>query len=234
MTTYSTSAIRLPLLAFLAAVLCQSLAAIPLRVLAWDDEVAARKLSIVHAKGANPLENLHPFTRSAPINVVIGEETPPRLQALDRLDEKGVPAVTPIQVPAGMKYPLLLLLPDAKSATGIRTMVLEDDPTNFRWGTIRLINSTGKELIFKWEKKLAKLPTSWAPTEVSPGGDTRNMGIGLFLPEKPNPPLYSAVWEHREDARKLVFVVPGTDPTRGPVDFKFIIETQADAAAAAR
>lgn len=216
---------------FLLCLSFGSLYAVPLRVLAWDDDVASRKLAIVHAKGLIELETLDSFSRSRQFNVAATEEVPVTLQAQDRVDKDGVQARQPIRIPPAMKHPLLLLLPDEKAATGIRMIVLEDDTANFQWGTIRMINSTGRELVFRWEKKIVALPASWDPVKVSPGGDTRNMGVVMFLREKPDPPLYSAVWEHRDDARTLVFAIPGTDTTRSPVEFKFIMETPADLAA---
>ncbi len=220
----------LPLFIFSLSVV--SLSALPVRVLAWDEDIAARKLAIVHSKGVVELKNLDSFSRSRAFNIVGTDEVPVTLQAKDRVDEEGVPFAQPIPIPPALKRPLLLLLPDEKSESGIRTIVLEDDLANFRWGTIRMINSTGRELVFRWEKKLAELPAAWDPVTISPGGDTRNMGVAMFLRERPDPPLYSAVWEHRDDARTLVFAVPGTDTTRSPVEFKFILETPEDLAAA--
>jgi len=228
---YPPANYRLPSL-FLLCLSLGSLHAVPLRILAWDDDVAARKLAIIHAKGLVELENLDSFSRSRQINIAATEEIPVTLQAQDRVDKDGVPIRQPIRIPPAMKHPLLLLLPDEKAATGIRTVVLDDDPANFQWGTIRMINSTGRELVFRWEKKIVALPVSWDPVKVAPGGGTRNMGVAMFLRERPDPPLYSAVWEHRRDARTLVFAVPGTDTTRSPVEFKFIMETPADLAAA--
>lgn len=123
-----------------------------------------------------------------------------------------------------MKSPLLVLIPDEKSPTGLRQLVLEDNISDFQWGSIRLVNATGKKLVFKWDKKLAVIPPSWTPTDVTPGGANRNMGVQLFLAEKPDPPLYSAIWEQRDEFRNLVFLVPGDDPRLGPVAFKTITE----------
>jgi len=197
--------------------------AIPIRVLAWDEDVAARKLSISSAKGVAEIVDMHPFSRTPPIQVTAGDSAP-MLLAMDKLDADGKPAASPITLPPGMKSPLLLLLPDEKSPTGVRQLAIEDNAADFKWGTIRLINATGKKLVFKWDKKLAAVPATWTPTDVNPGGSSRRMGIELFLAEQPDPPLYSAVWEHREEFRKLVFVVPSEDARLGPVDFKTITE----------
>lgn len=68
------------------------------------------------------------------------------------------------------------------------------------------------------------IPAAWTPIQVKPGGADRNMQVQLFLHDQPNPPLYSAVWEHRDTYRNLVFIVPNEDPRLGPVAFKFLTE----------
>lgn len=146
------------------------------------------------------------------------------LLAVDRPDEAGNPAANMISIPAGIKSPLLIILPDEKSTTGVRPLVIEDDTSGFQWGTIRFINATGKELVFKWDKNLVAIPATWKPTDVSPGGSSRRMGVELFLREKPDRALYSAVWQHREEFRKLIFIVPSEDARLGSITFKTISE----------
>jgi len=72
---------HLPLLGSAFLFLSQSLHAMPLRVLAWDDNVAARQLAIGSGKDAKEIKDLHPLSRSATFNV--SSDTPPMLQALD-------------------------------------------------------------------------------------------------------------------------------------------------------
>lgn len=201
-----------------------SLSAYPLRVLAWDERVAARKLAISVSKGTEELTGLHPFQRSKVFEVASGEEQPAAILALDKEDAEGKPVPTEIRIPKEIKTPLLILLPDAKAASGLRLLVLEDALEVFNWGCIRLVNATGKRLVFKWEEKLMGIPAEWTPTQVKPGGADRNMQVQLFLRDQPNPPLYSAVWEQRDFYRTLVFIVPGEDPRLGPVTFKFLTE----------
>ncbi len=224
---------HLPLLGTVFLLLSQSLHGLPLRVLAWDDDIAARKLAIAGGGEATALKDLHPLSRSPAIDVAAAEGQPPLLQALDRTDEKGKPATDPIRIPGGVKRPLVLLMPDPKAATGVRPVVLEDDLAGFRWGTIRLVNATGRPLLFRCEKKISQLPAGWTPVDVAPGGQRRNMEVLLALREQPDNLIFSSIWEHREDLRKLVFVVPNTQPGEGPVAFKFILESRVDAEAAA-
>jgi hypothetical protein len=221
----------LPLLGAAFLTLSQSLHGMPLRVLAWDEAVAARRFAIAGGGEATELKDLHPLSRSAAVNVAAAEESPPLLQALDRLNDKGVPAADPIRIPANVKRPLALLMPDAKAATGIRTIVLDDDPAGFQWGTIRLINATGRPLLFKCETKTSQLPAGWTPVDISPGGQRRNMEVLLALKEQPKKLIFSSIWEHRDDQRQLVFIVPNQVPGDSPIAFKFILENKIDAAA---
>jgi hypothetical protein len=52
------------------------------------------------------------------------------------------------------------------------------------------------------------------------------MGMQLVARDDLKAILYSAVWEHDPDVRKLVFVVPGTDVRTGAVEFKIIPENR--------
>ncbi len=197
---------------------------LPVRVLAWDDSVAALDLALTHPKGTEKLDDLHPFQRSREFEVSTGGETPPVVLAMAKRDKDGKPASVPLIFPPKMKRALLLLLPDLKHPTGVRPLVISDDVSTFPWGSIRLVNTTGRELVFTWEKKFIELPKNWKPVDVRPGGSTRNMEVKVYLPENPKSAIYSAVWEHREELRSLVFLSSSADQTQGPVDFKFIVE----------
>ena len=194
-----------------------------LRVLAWDQEISERKLAIGYGKEVTDVGYMHPAARSAPIKVPAGAENL-RLVATDRKNADGSPAAVPLVIGAEIKMPLLLVIPDEKSTSGVRVIVIEDDRQSFNWGTIRLINVTPKPLAFRWEKEARVVPTGWKPVDVSPGGKSRNMGVLIYLKEDLKKPLYTAVWEHREDMRQLVFVIPNPDQSLGAVAFKFIPE----------
>jgi len=205
--------------------LSQWLHAIPIRVLAWDNEIAARKLAIADAKGAVPIEAMHPSKRTQPYQVTVGEK-PITIQALDKTDKNGKPAASEVIIPEGTKEPLLLLLPDVKSATGLRLLVLEDDASHFPWGGIRFINACGKPLVFAYENKVLTLPASWTPVVVNPGGHNRNMETRIFSSDLPKHPIYSSVWEQNQNVRTLIIIVPGEDPRLGPVAMKMIAENR--------
>ena len=222
MLTYSLP-VRLCAVIFAMLVPFRSLHAIPLRVLAWDDEIAGRKLAIIDARGSVTIEAMHPSRRTKPYHV-LGEGKPVVIQALDRPDKDGKPAAIQIHIPPGTKQPLLLLLPDEEAATGLRLHMLDDDTADFPWGDIRFINASARKLAFVFEKKTVILPASWTPVSVKPGGANRNMETRLFLYDQPAVPIYSAIWEQQRDVRMLIFIVPGNDPRLGPVAMKMITE----------
>jgi hypothetical protein len=215
--------VRLHAVIVITLMLCQSLHAIPLRVLAWNDEIAGRKLAIIDAKSSVTIAAMHPSKRTKPYHVT-AEDKPVVIQALDRTDKDGKPAASQILIPQGTKQPLLLLLPDEKAATGLRLYVIDDDTADFPWGGIRFINASGKKLAFVFEKKTVILPASWTPVSVNPGGVSRNMETQLFIFDQPAVPVYSAIWEQQQDVRMLIFIVPGEDPRLGPVAMKMISE----------
>lgn len=200
-------------------------AAAAVRVLAWDDEVAARELSLVTGNGTHVLDDLHPLQRSKDY------PDPPedgRLQvlAMDRIDDEGQPAVLTIRSTAGVRRPLVLLLPDPNAPSGLSSFVIEDDIASFAWGTMRFLNATGRELIFQWEQRATTLPATWRAVDVAPGGSERNLGIRVSLSENPAEALYSAVWEHNPDIRRVVIVTPSDDPRLGPIAFKILPEAR--------
>ncbi len=203
--------------------LAQPLAAFPLRILAWNEEIAARKLAIVDAKGSMPVDAMHPAKRTKTYQVTTAGK-PAWIQALDKTDKEGKPTASEIKIPEGTKHPLLLLLPDDRAATGLRLFVLDDDAANFPWGSFRFINASGKKLAFVFEKNAVTLPASWEPVLANPGGNNRNLEAQIFFFDQPASPVYSAVWEHQQDVRTLVFLVPGEDPRLGPVALKMIPE----------
>lgn len=200
-----------------------SLLAGSIRFLPWDDEVAARKIGLQDGAKVNILQNLHPHKRSKSIQVGSGE-APLLLVALDRTSPDGKPVTVEIKASAGFQSPLVLILPDAKHPTGFRTFVIEDNASNFQWGTVRFINATGKALLVRLEKTIKTLPVTWTPVDLAPGGATRNVGVQVVTSEDRDSILYSAIWEHDPEVRELAIIIPGADVRTGAIDFKIIPE----------
>ena len=222
---------RVSLILLLGILACHgSLFAASIRFLPWDHVIAARKLAFQH--GGESVElSLHPDQRSGPIRTALGDGVL-QLAALDRTSPDGKPASLALKMPSGIQAPLVLILPDAKHPTGLRAFVLEDASANFPWGTMRFVNATGEALLVRHEKTIRELPAKWAPVDIAPGGNARNSGVLLAARDDPNTSLYSAVWRHDPDIRKLIFVIPGTDVRTGVVVFKIIPEDRRVLAAA--
>lgn len=199
------------------------MAASPPRVLAWDEEIAGRKLAFVAGKELIKLEGLSSLRRTPPL--ALKAAGPYQIRALDKApgpDAKPIELACPI--PETVEKPLIVLLPDKVHPTGLRVIVVDDNPAGFRWGSYRFLNATPKELIVQLEKKAVKVPTGWKPIDLDLGGETRGIGARIALSESIEVPLYSAVWEYNTNIRTLCFLVPGDDPRLSPVAFKAIPE----------
>jgi len=199
------------------------LQAIPVSVLAWDNDVAAMKLALRDSKGSVLIDDMHPSQRTRVYQLVAGE-VPPVVEAAEKADSNGTSRQVPLVFPQGIKKALLVILPDAEAPSGIRSMILEDDESGFAWGAIRFINATGKQVVFVHEKKGTALPPSWDPVLVHPGGDQRSIPVKMFFRDQTERAFYSSIWEHQPDVRMIVFLVPGKDARLGPVELKMISE----------
>ncbi len=199
--------------------------AAPLRFLPWDLELASRKIGFSSSKGTLELQDLHPHKRSKPYSGS-AEGVPVQLVALDRKDPEGNPTQTEIKVPPGFVSPLVLIIPDEKNPTGMRTFVVDDNLSKFLWGSFRFINACGKPLLISQDKKITPLPASWTPVDLSPGGDSRNIGVQLVAQDDVKRIRYSAFWEYDPDIRKLVFIVPDLEGTAGAIACKIIPENR--------
>jgi hypothetical protein len=198
-------------------------AAPAIRALAWDYEVAERKLALVSGESATEITGMHPMKRTGPIR--IKGKGPFVVRALDRNPgADGKPIDRPVTIPESVQYPLLVVMPDEKHATGVRLMVVDDNPAGFRWGSFRFLNATPKDLVVQMEQKAVKVPTGWKTVDLDLGGERRGVGARVALAEAISKPLYTAVWEYNEEVRTLCFLVPGDDPRLSPVMFKAIPE----------
>ncbi len=210
---------------FLALLLSPALssAAPALRVLAWDQEVAARKLALASGESVVELTGLHPSKRSGFIR--LKGTAPVMLRALDKpAGADGKPAQHACTIADSVKHPLLVVLPDPSDSTGLRVIVFDDNPAGFRWGSYRFLNATPKELEIQLEKKIVRVPPGWKAVDLDLGGTTRGVGTRMAFPGGLAKPLYSAVWEYDSEVRTLCFLVPGTDPRLGPLAVKAIPE----------
>lgn len=215
------------MLLFMGAILVSPVLAGEAKLLAWDEAVAARKLAWVSGDKEVPIKDLHPLRRShgypggAPGTQLV-------IRALDRTAKEGEPPVTlSCSVPQSMDRPLILLVPDQSTPTGLKALVIDDSETGFAWGTIRFINVTPEELYVLCDKKAVAVPKGVKPVDVRPGGEERNIGIRIDFAKQSGVPVYTSLWEYRDDTRSLVFVTPSGDEKRlGEVGIKVIPESK--------
>ncbi|MCB1130876.1 MAG: hypothetical protein KDN05_07075 [Verrucomicrobiae bacterium] len=182
------------------------LTAAELRFLPVSQELAERKMALLDAKGTTELMDLSAVKRSKTYTVKEGE-TPLGLVALDRERPGGKPSGVELTIPEGMESPLVLVFPDADNAAGFRAVVVEDSVAGFPWGTLRFVNTTEKALTLRCDKDSKLVPASHSVVDLAPGGEARNIGVQLTPENGPEEVLYSAVWEHDPNLRKLVFIL---------------------------
>lgn len=194
-----------------------------IRVLAWDDQVAARKLALACGSESVEITGLHPSKRGRPIKLAGGEEAL-FIRALDKPAVEGKPVQRACSIGSTVLNPLVVLLPDPADPTGVRPMIIDDDPKGFAWGSYRFLNATSQEIVVQCEKTARKVPAGWKPVELQPGGATRGMSVLFGAASNMSKPIYSAIWEFDPDIRTLCFLVPGTDPGQSPVAVKAIPE----------
>jgi len=164
-------------------------------VLAWDQTIAKREFSVTAGTRSTLVTDMHHLSRSKPINVSAKSENL-RLTVNDRKDEEGNPLFIPLSIPEGATRVLLLLTPDKKSPTGIKSLVLNDSLTGFGWGAMRFLNLTNLNLALKAETKAIAIPPGWKPVTMNLKGDTRNFSSKIYRREDLNgKPLYSSIWQ---------------------------------------
>lgn len=202
-----------------------SLTAQTIRFIPLNDEVAATKIGVQDAKGITNLKDLNSQKRSIAYKCKPGK-TPLKLVAMDRPDAAGKPTTVEILVPKSIKVPLVLILTDPDHASGLRTITLEDSSAGFTWGCLRFINVTPGALMVRCGAELIPLPEGNTPTDILPGGDARNIGVQLFKEDAQDKILFSGVWEHAPNNRKLVVVTQGADPTVGELTLLIVPESK--------
>lgn len=201
--------------------ICGVAEAVPMRFLPLGEKLADRKIGLQDGKGITELNDLNPKKRSKSYACSNGD-APPVLVALDRERPGGKPSGVDIILTAEMKAPLVLILEDEDHPSGMRTMVIEDSEEGFTWGTLRFVNTTDMALMIRSGEETIAIPESFATIDIAPGGQPRNIGVQLYSPEDPESVLYSAVWEHNPNLRKLIFIIPPADPATKELKLEII------------
>ncbi|WP_035601184.1 hypothetical protein [Haloferula sp. BvORR071] len=204
--------------------------ALDVSFLAWDEQVATRQIAVGESEIA--VKELHPLKRTEAVTASLLPSGELALRALDRKDSSDKPLTFTVKLGTGMTKPLVLLLPDTKAASGLRGFAIEDDTSSFPWGTFRVLNSTGKPLNLALGSIRKQLPVGWQPVDLQPEGE-KALPIAISTTEAPQEPLYTGIWKAEREVRRLVFIVPGTEPRLGPLAIKVIPEDRRILAATA-
>jgi hypothetical protein len=205
--------------------LCCPAAARSIRFLPLSKEIAERKIGLHDGGKITELKELNPTKRSVP-HVISKGEVPPSLVALDRQRPMGKPTGVEIILAADLKAPLVLILEDSAHASGLRVVVMEDATEGFPWGALRFVNLADKPLMVRCEAATKPIPKSFGVIDLTPGGDARNLGVQLFSEKEPDAVLYSAVWEHDPNLRKLIFIMPGENQASQELTLHIIPQDQ--------
>jgi len=187
------------------------LKAAPVRFLPLNQELADRKVGVQDNKGITELKDLNSKKRSKVYSCEIGE-SPLHLVALDRQRPGGKPSGVEIAISPEMKSPLVLIFPNEDEPSGLHAVAVEDSGDGFPWGSLRFVNTTERPFMIRTEKGVIEIPASFATVDINPEGEARNMGVQLYSEENPDAVLYSAVWEHDPNLRKLIFILPSKNP----------------------
>lgn len=196
--------------------------AISLRFLAWNHELAAKKLLVRSGDQDQEITGLHPDKRSGKIESAAAAGL--ALVVAGDAGSRNVPTSIPLAIPSAFTNPLILLIPAPGKPGGITPFVIEDSPQSFRMGSTRFISASPTPLVVRYEKNLVRLEKPWTPFDVMPGGAARNIGVQIESADKPGTILYSAVWEYDLQVRKLAIVLPGSDREDSSMSLKIIAE----------
>lgn len=202
---------------------CASLVAAPVRFVPMTKEIAACKIIIKDSKGITTLKGLSLQTPSATYQLKAGKK-PLVLTTPDLKDADGNPASLEIPLPAVLKSAVILLLLDTKHSSGIRAVCLDDSTAGFAWGTLRFLNFTEAPLTLRFGEDRKPIPEDQSPLDFPAPAEAHNVGVQLYKETTPTKILYSAVWEHDPNFRKLVVITPSADPTFRAVDVQILPE----------
>jgi len=118
---------------------------------------------------------------------------------------------------------LVLVGKDQSHPSGLRLMALDSSTSSFPWGSYRMINTTGKSLKMRLDKKLVALPKTRKSITVQL---SRNDGMIKMIATlaSSTTPFFGCVSEHRHDTRKILIFSRQTDKRLGPLALRIIPE----------
>lgn len=208
------------------ALLIATADAYSIRFLAWDHDVAEKKISLRNAGKDQEIADLHPHQRSATIAGIAADSE----LLLVAPGKDGKPATLRLEIPGSVTDPLVILLPDSRDSTGLRAFTVEDSTSSFQFGSTRFFNVTGKALMVRYEQSVLRLEKPWVPVDFTPAGESRNAGVQMVASADAATVLYSAIWDYDPGVRKIAFIAAGSPSDPGPLNVKIISERRRDLA----
>lgn len=215
---------RFYILCILSPLASLSAASLDVRFLAWDGEIAVRKL----AAGSVDITGLNPMKRTGDYKMTI-EEGSCQVFAMDKKDADGKPVAISFKILPGIVKPLVILLPKPDSPSGVSALVIEDDEASLKWGSVRFVNSTSKDLAIAIGKEAKVIPSGWKPIDFEPTGEDP-ASLLVAAPEELRKPadvrkvFFSSIWTAEPTVRALAIIVPGTDARLSSIALKVISE----------
>ncbi len=201
---------------------------IEVRFLAWDSEIAARRLTVQIEDNPTRIEGLHHLRRSRKIVLPPPDpdaETPLISIAEEQPGSIDPPEVLPLDLPSSIRRPLVLILPADNQPLGLRLLVIEDDTDDFQWGSFRIFNTSRKELFLATRDQQVELPPGWEPTDFKlSGASNESVLIALEDANEGFKIIYSSIWIADPETRRIILIVPSTDSRLGAVSLRVIPE----------
>ena len=200
-------------------------AQINFRCLAWDQTVMEKKFVFLSGSRAKAISDMHTLKRSPLYKARATKQIIFSTNGETPSEEMAKENKLIVNIPTGIHKALFVFIPDTSKACGVRSLVIDDSTTNFPWGSYRLMNTTGRPLVCWMDKarpKILNKPNQ--PININPGGARRNFPIAFSFKTAPKKYLFTSIWEHRPDYRRLVIITRQKDQRHGVIDLKVIPE----------
>lgn len=220
------------LLAFLtsSSLLAQDGAArISFRCLAWDQTIVDKQFVYLAGSRSVDVIDMHTLKRSPLHKIRAAKQIIFSTNGTTPSEEMAQENKLIVKIPVGMSKALFVFIPDASVACGVRALVIDDSTVNFPWGSYRLVNTTGRPLVCWMDKAKPKAVNGPSqPINVTPGGARRNFPVAFSFKTAPKKYLFTSIWEHRPDYRRLVIITRQKDKRHGVIGLKVIPERKSE------
>jgi hypothetical protein len=191
-----------------------------IRFLAWQKTDTRLTPTLTTAKGGNvKIEYLSAYDRTSPIKY----RGPAKLVFTSDGAIPDENNTRIIKLNPTWKNILILVAKDKKHASGLSMTALNDSTDNFPWGSYRIINTTGRALKIKIDKKVVPIANDKKPKTIISNSKEGMINILAALKESKEP-LFGCISPHSKNTRKLIILSPSRDKRLGPLAVRIIPE----------